>query len=97
MPDISDLCRVPGCNAICPPGSDICSYHREIFDEDVNPTLPSPMHKAMEFLKGRMKDVAMGFQENPEKQMEKLRHQGFSIEEVERLHQQYLDSLGVGA
>jgi len=87
-------CRVPGCNAICPPNSDLCSVHRELFDEDVN---PAPIYRAMEFLKGRMKDVSIGFQEDPEKQMEKLRHQGFSHEEVQRLYQQYIDSLGSGA
>ena len=91
-------CRVPGCNAICPPNSDLCSYHREIFDEDVHPSMgPIPIHRAMDFLKGRMKDVSIGFQEDPEKQMEKLRHQGFSHEEVQRLYQQYIDSLGSGA
>ena len=52
MPDLNQLCRVPGCNAVCPPGSDLCSYHREIFDEDVNPSIgPIAIHRAMEFLK----------------------------------------------
>ena len=24
------ICKIPGCNATCPPGSDICSLHREL-------------------------------------------------------------------
>jgi hypothetical protein len=45
-----ELCEVPGCNAECPPGSNICSYHREIFDEDVNPSM-MPIDKAWKIIK----------------------------------------------
>ena len=45
-----ELCEVPGCNAECPPGSNICSYHREIFDEDVNPSM-TPIDKAWKIIK----------------------------------------------
>jgi len=54
----------------------------------------NPIDAAWSVIKSRMGDVHIGFQENPKREMERLRHQGLSHEEVEALYQQYIDSLG---
>ena len=52
-----------------------------------------PIDIAHNFLKSQMSDVHIGFQEDPKREIERLRHQGISREEAMAMYQQYLDSL----
>tara|TARA_R110002020_G_scaffold14091_2_gene50124 strand:+ start:21132 stop:21698 length:567 start_codon:yes stop_codon:yes gene_type:complete len=46
------------------------------------------------FLKGRMSDIHIGFQEDPQKELAQLLHQGLSKDQAMALYQQYVNSLG---
>lgn len=56
-----------------------------------------PIDIAYRLLKAQMSDIHIGFQEDPEKEIERLRHMGISREEAMHMYQQYVDSLGHGA
>ena len=56
-----------------------------------------PIDISHRFLKSQMSDVHIGFQEDPKREIERLRHQGISREEAMAMYQQYLDSLEQGA
>jgi len=56
-----------------------------------------PIDISHNFLKSQMSDVHIGFQEDPKREIERLRHQGISREEAMAMYQQYLDSLEHGA
>ena len=55
------------------------------------------INHAFSLLKSQMSDVHIGFQEDPKREIERLRHQGISREEAMAMYQQYLDSLEHGA
>jgi len=47
--------------------------------------------------KAQMSDVHIGFQEDPKREIARLKHMGISEEEAMHMYQQYLDSLEHGA
>lgn len=47
--------------------------------------------------KAQMSDVHIGFQEDPKREMARLKHMGIPEDECQRMYEQYLDSLGQGA
>jgi len=54
----------------------------------------NPLDAAWSLIKGRMSDIHVGFQDDPHREMTRLRHEGMSDEAIRALYQQYLDSLG---
>jgi hypothetical protein len=71
--------------------------HLNTLDNEPQPYEPDPIEKAWRFMKAQMSDVHLGFQEDPEREIARLMHQGLSRQEAMGLYQQYLDSLGSGA
>ena len=51
-------------------------------------------HLSKMLLKGRMSDIHIGFQEDPQKEIAQLLHQGLSKDQAMALYQQYVNSLG---
>jgi hypothetical protein len=47
--------------------------------------------------KAQMSDVHIGFEEDPKREIARLKHMGISEEEAMHMYQQYIDSLGHGA
>ena len=82
------ICQIPGCNSTTD-GSKMCSMHSELMGKSIN--------KAFSLLKAQMSDIHIGFQEDPEREIERLRHMGISREEAMHMYQQYIDSLEHGA
>lgn len=52
---------------------------------------------AWQFLKGQLSDVHIGFQDDPEREIARLMHEGLSRQEAMMLYQQYLDGIEHGA
>jgi len=48
--------------------------------------------QAWAVLKGRMSDIHIGFQEDPQKEIAQLLHQGLPKDYVMQLYQQYINS-----
>jgi DUF971 family protein len=101
-----ETCQMPGCNSTTDgEGDGMCSVCRETQPQK----MAKASDKAFAFLqdqvyliqveevgKAQMSDVRIGFEDDPKREIQRLKHMGVSEEEAMRMYQQYLDSLEHG-
>ena len=99
-------CQMPYCNATTEDGEPMCSVCHETQPEK----MAKANDKAFGFIKDKlyviqveevgkaqMSDVRIGFEEDPKREIARLKHMGISEEDAMSMYQQYIDSLEHGA
>ena len=95
-------CATPYCNSTTDGSGDgLCSVCRENYQKSSDMAfgfLKDKMYiiQVEEVMKAQMSDIRIGFEEDPKREIERLKHMGISEEEAMHMYQQYLDSLEHG-